>query len=627
MSHLGAFLRSGLNKPQEKVEIEPICTASPASPKGKKAKRVCDRFEKSLNKIIQDKPYPDKIQRGNIDFTKYYLNCLNESIETDNPKLAMHCADGASLGLHCLYSVEIAGLETDMVMYEQMHDNAESLQKASLYTNMALGGVALFGSYFVGAGFLTAELGTVGTIGTTGVLTTTATTSTTIATGAAKAGPVLSSSLYVTHRVMPKLGEWFNTISTYASNAGHRLLYGSTPLLEKLHRLYLVKEPNLNGLNQTLMTIYGSLTISNVLLHVADEPGSDIASLPLESIMGRNSAGVYGTFSISYLLGSRLFNLSPFTVIVFAIGHMISDGGTQVHSNKVSIHNLDWSRIHGGAISSLLTYGPMNWLWNGLGPWVGWKTLFPVREVLFGKKLPLPIPSFRSVTGFVTSSGILNSALFVPICLWLERGNLKNFWTGLTLREFTISIPRKTKQALVNPNSPIGVLIYHGSKVAENIFTSNHFSLFAGTGLYRQPMHDFFVKEDTGLSSFIAHCWKSLGSCRLPFCDTHKLEEDDYSLIAKDIVEGEFTQDELGRIVDYVDEILKTETKPETEMEKEQALDIYHVGLAWLAVFQEVSKTHHSDKIDTLLSTHRNKLSVIDLDQKLVDQIISIDQL
>jgi hypothetical protein len=156
-------------------------------------------------------------------------------------------------------------------------------------------------------------------------------------------------------------------------------------------------------------------------------------------------------------------------------------------------------------------------------------------------------------------------------------------------------------------------------KYFENDIISRFYSLYAGTGLYRAPMHKF-LKGNYSTKMFVEHCQDALGSLRFslrddflermqretsPFAAFHQeLEEDDYTLISMDIPNREFSSDELDKITGYVDDILSNPKVYNTKDEED-------IAYGWLIALRAANKMTVNSKISDLLQKFGERISSV----------------
>lgn len=593
-----------------------LCPGEAESAEGKKLLRACEGVQDSYKDYL--KRHPENIYNPNLQLgcVSNSLAQLGKAIREDHIAAGEFHLENAHSCLNWFFDGKIDKLDRNIEIAEFVAREAFIAQKAAMvFDSMLLGGAVLGPFFGTGVGAASGALPTTASIAGPELAPIVSAATYGLQQNAAYLRGVATAvsnylSVLVDKYTPPSvryLDYRLNQVATPISNYVTRLANTEIAGLNWLRDCHLIKEPTLNGLNNSIMTIYGGLSILNVLEHAGDEPDAEQAKVVGESLLGeeaRTALGIYGNAAIAYLLGCKIFNLSPLVATVFTTGHIFSEFRIQHNSSGVSFKEIDWVREEGGEISALLTLGPMNALWNGfrigsaanpLVAWKGWANYYPKVTSVLGQELPVAIPSAKAIAAFVASSGAVNSALFVPIGKWLERANLENFWTGLTAREFTLSVPRKVKQAIFNPNSVPSILIYHFSKVAENEIISRFYSLFAGTDLYREPMHSF-LSDDHSPREFTEYMHQVLNSCALPLCETYHLEEDAYKLMSKDINRGEFSGDEVTELVYQADRLLVSCNN----------LDDYRLGLGLLAALTRSGV--QNAEVDALALKHGDKL-------------------
>lgn len=541
----------------------PICDHEPSGDgQAVRMDKLCHKWEDRLRDYIAADPVSvsDERRKPSLESIRDNLFGVNNSLCEGNVEGAAGYARMASNAFQTLYSADIADAELNIDVLTDFNEGVIIFRNLSLVALAALATAGAAGYLAYGAAFLSAPVGSAAAVSGTGIASLAV-----AANGAAGAASEASSAALARHAA------------------------------------------------RLALDAYGIMSILNVLLHAGDEPGAEIARLQGETYLGKASRPLLGTVGIAGItdiLGARLFGLSPSTCLAFIAGHVISEFAVQHNSSGVSFDNMDWTRVQGGSISALLTFGPMAWLWSGIGVWPGWQNLYPAIGTFGG----LTIPSVKSMAGFIISSGLINSALFVPIALYLERANLWNFWLGLTAREYTFSVLRKVLLSIVNPNSPLGAAANVGLKIAENYGISVYISPFAGTGLYREAMHEFLSGEHSA-GEFARHCMATIASCNPLFCRTHRLEEDDFELIAADIVAGEFSGKEIAKIAAHVDDILTNSSNR----------DSLNAGLGWLIIFRTLENRFYHVGIQGVLERHRTRIDSIDSNLTLAEQIDMIE--
>jgi hypothetical protein len=482
------------------------------------------RSQEFLNQYKEEHPSykKDRIQSVNLDCIEQELGNLKEALDGTEREAALSSGKRLSLCLGALNSVEYARLKTDIEGYEAVKERAFGVAAISAVAE----GTIILGALLEALG--AAIPSAVGIVGL----------------GGSRIGGAID-------RLLKPIDTITLSLYNFVSKLANTRIEGLAPL----EKIGLVPTATLSGLNKLGLTLYGAAAVADVATHMTEGAQSEKAKLPLEGVLGegaRTFLGVYGNFGITYIIGERLFGFSNIPALVFTTGHIISEYIVQKESNGVSFLELDWSRTWGGNTAAQLTLGPMRYLWGGGPGWKGWGRLFPERETIFGARLQHPIPALRAIGGFIATSGVVNSAIFVPTGLFLERANLKNYWEGLTLREFTLAIPRKFIQAVARVDSVPSILAYIAIKPMENKLITERYSLFEGSGLYRSSMHTLLSK-DTPPAAFIERCLEDIGSCNdLILCRERRLDDGDVRLLAEDIRRGEYSPQEVRRLTEIM---------------------------------------------------------------------------
>lgn len=494
--------------------------------------RLYEKWSRDIKRYMAENPSAkdDRIQSQNLSCASAELENLKNSIHENNLEGAKMFAERTGQCFKGLYSVDIARLETNIEAASDTKDNAFGIAIGTAVANgvLALGWLAEAAIPYLPV----------------------------------IAGPVLT---FMNERAAPMADKILRPVDRITLSAHHyinKIATAPVQWMTHLQKANLVSEPTLSGLNKSLLTLYGAAAVADVASHITEGRESPIAKLPLEGVFGKSSRtflGIYGNFGITYLIGQRLFGFSGLPALAFTTGHIISEYFAQNESGGRTFFNLDWSRTWGGNVAAMATLGPMRWLWSGRGVWKGWANVFPKKIVETGAGRIFEIPSMNSILGFFIASGLVNSAIFVPTGLFLERANLKNYWMGLTIREFSIAYFRKYLQALTNVNSMASVFAYTCLKPIENKFISQRYSLFEGTGMYRDSMHKLLSEKPDALA-FIRGCLKNIGSCDDFLCTSESLDEGDLRLFEEDLRKGIF---EINLLTALVDEALRLAQAPD----------------------------------------------------------------
>lgn len=600
-------------KPQEILPNTEICSVEVDDHRLAKYGELCGLFEARLRTYVGDNPiYAQReFRHYQVRQTISLLENFNTALHEGNIESVEKCAKLAAGSLQNLFLSHSSELEVDAEIYQDFNQGVVLVRNVIAIAGMSIVGAELFAGAIWGISIIGGPV----VVGGTGA----ASYGTLSFSQLAETSPILSSTLPIFKKAFTPLQSFYISSTSYIQNLITQPLYR----LEGLKKLIpWMKEPTLNGLNQSVMRLYAWLRITNALVNIAKDftvEKQGVASIPGEEVFGKESRlylGPYGIFSIGNEIGMLKFGYSAESMLFFVLGLLINEMRVQYNSSGLTLDNADWARMDAAATTALLSIGPMNLLWNGAGVWVGWNNIIG---------LPKPL----AVGGFLMSSAIINTLLIRPLCMIIERSNYWNFWAGLTIREFTVSTPRKVLQAILNPNSKEAMVIYFISKYFENDFISRFYSLFAGTGTYREPMHNFLSK-DHDTNDFIAHSQHTLGSLSFSIKDNqeitinpyynfrHELEEDDYALIGIDIAKGEFSENELKRIISHVDFILSNISQFDE--------DSIEVALGWLVAFRISSELKPNNQLTSILNKHKAHIDFIDLNISFSQQVDVINE-